>query len=144
MNDMNLSDLIDRFGDEDRCRDYLEELRWPESVRCPRCDSDKVSRIVKRNQFDCDSCRYQFSVTAGTLFHDSHLPLRKWFLAIYLLAESKKGMSARQLGRTLSVTYKTAWYLSAKHLPAYLDEVEFRFNNRENEFLFRDTLLVLL
>ncbi|MCA1697924.1 MAG: transposase, partial [Actinobacteria bacterium] len=106
---MNLSDLIDRFGDEDKCRAYLEELRWPNGVRCPRCDSEKVSRIVKRNQFDCDSCRYQFSVTAGTLFHDSHLPLRKWFLAIYLLAESKKGMSARQLGRTLGTSYKTAW-----------------------------------
>lgn len=109
---MNLPDLIDRFGDEDRCRDYLEELRWPNGVRCPRCESEKVSRIYERNQFDCDSCRYQFSVTAGTLFHDSHLPLRKWFLAIYLIGESKKGISARQLQRTLGTSYKTAWYLA--------------------------------
>ncbi len=112
MEDMNLSHLIDRFADEDKCRAYLEELRWPDGVRCPRCESHKVSRIRERNQFDCDSCRYQFSVTAGTLFHDSHLPLRKWFLAVYLLAESKKGMSARQLGRTLGTSYKTAWYLA--------------------------------
>ncbi len=108
---MNLPELIDRFADEDKCRAYLEELRWPDGVRCPRCDSDKVSRIVKRNQFDCDSCRYQFSVTAGTLFHDSHLPLRKWFLATYLIAESKKGISAKQIQRSLGTSYKTAWYL---------------------------------
>jgi transposase-like protein len=66
---------------------------------------------VKRNQYDCDACRYQFSVTAGTIFNDSHLPLWKWFLAVYLLCESRKGMSANQLKRTLGVSYKTAWYL---------------------------------
>lgn len=110
--DVNLVSLIERFGSEERCRAYLEELRWPEGVECPRCESRKVSRIVKRNQFDCDSCRYQFSVTAGTLFHDSHLPLWKWFLAIYLIVESKKGISSKQLQRSLGVSYKTAWYLS--------------------------------
>src|SRR6266542_6425568 len=62
---MNLVKLIERYGDEDRCRAYLEKLRWPEGVRCPRCDSDKISRLRERKQFDCDSCRYQFSVTAG-------------------------------------------------------------------------------
>jgi transposase-like protein len=66
---------------------------------------------LKRYQFVCDSCSYQFSTTAGTIFHDSHLPLWKWFLAVYLMAESKKGMSANQLKRTLAVSYKTAWYL---------------------------------
>jgi transposase-like protein len=73
--------------------------------------SDKISRIEKRNQYDCDSCRYQFSVTAGTIFHDSHLPLWKWFAAIYLMCESKTGMSAMQIKRTLGIGYKTAWYL---------------------------------
>jgi transposase-like protein len=67
---------------------------------------------VARNQFDCDTCRYQFSATAGTIFHDTHLPLWKWFLASYLICESRKGMSANQLKRILKVTYKTAWYLS--------------------------------
>ncbi len=109
--DMNLVKLIEKFGSEDRCREYLEGLRWPDGVRCPRCESAKISRIVKRNQFDCDSCRYQFSVTAGTLFHDSHLPLWKWFLATYMMVEAKKGISANQLKRTLDVSYKTAWYL---------------------------------
>jgi transposase-like protein len=109
--EMNLVKLIERFGSEDKCRDYMEGLRWPEGVRCPRCDSSKISRIHKRNQFDCDSCRYQFSVRVGTVFHDSHLPLWKWFLATYMMVESKKGMSANQLKRTLDVSYKTAWYL---------------------------------
>ena len=72
---------------------------------------DKISRILKRAQFDCDSCRYQFSVKAGTIFHDSHLPLRKWFAAVYLMCEARKGVSANQLKRTLKVAYKTAWYL---------------------------------
>ena len=109
--DVNLVSLIEQFGSEDRCRAYLEALRWPDDVKCPRCESDKISQIVKRNQFDCDNCRYQFSVTAGTIFNDSHLPLWKWFLAVYLLCESKKGMSACQIQRTLGISYKTAWYL---------------------------------
>ena len=109
--EMDLMTLFEKFGNDEKCRIYLEKLRWPEGVRCVRCDSEKISRIYKRNQFHCDSCKYQFSATAGTIFHDSHLPLMKWFAAIYLLSESKKGMSANQLKRTLKVAYKTAWYL---------------------------------
>ena len=70
-----------------------------------------MSEIHDRDQWDCNSCRYQFSVTAGTIMHRSHLPLRKWFLAIYLMCESKKGVSANQLKRTLGVAYQTAWHL---------------------------------
>jgi transposase-like protein len=91
-------------------------------VRCPRCDSTKISRIAKRRQFDCDSCRYQFSVRVGTLFHDSKLPLWKWFLAVYLICESRKGISANQLKRTLGVSYKTAWYLCHRIRAAMKDE----------------------
>ena len=108
---IDLPDLIERFRSEERCRTYLEGLRWPEGVRCPRCNSDKMSRVHKRGQFDCDSCRYQFSVKVGTIFHDSHLKLSKWFLATFMICEAKKGVSANQLGRTLGVSYKTAWYL---------------------------------
>ena len=107
----DLVGLIEQFGSEDECHAFLEHLRWPKGIRCPRCDSEKISRIAKRRQFDCDSCRYQFSVRVGTLFHDSKLPLWKWFLAVYLMCESKKGISANQLKRTLGVSYKTAWYL---------------------------------
>lgn len=109
--EMDLMTLFERFGNDEKCRIYLEKLRWPDGVRCARCNSVKISRIYKRNQFACDSCQYHFSVTSGTIFHDSHLPLMKWFAAIYLLSEAKKGMSALQLKRTLHVAYKTAWYL---------------------------------
>ncbi len=109
--DVNLVSLIELYGNEDNCRKALEDLKWPEGIKCPRCGSDKVSHIKNRDQYYCDACHYNFSVTAGTIFHDSHLPLWKWFLAVYLMMESKKGMSANQLKRTLKVSYKTAWYL---------------------------------
>src|SRR5215218_4496099 len=110
--EINFVSLVERFHNEEACRKYMEGLRWPDGANCPRCGSDKLSRIKKRPQFDCDSCRYDFSVTAGTIFHDTHLPLWKWFLAVYLIVEAKKGVSANQLKRTLGVSYKTAWYLA--------------------------------
>jgi transposase-like protein len=110
--DVNLISLIEKYGSDDsKCREYLETLKWMGKTKCPRCGSEKISHIKKRGQYDCDACRYQFSVTAGTIFHDSHLPLWKWFLAVYLMAESKKGISANQLKRSLKISYKTAWYL---------------------------------
>jgi transposase-like protein len=109
--DVNLVNLIERFGTSEKCREYLTELKWPNGVECPRCKSKSVSTIAERDQYDCNKCRYQFSVTSGTIFHDSHLPIWKWFLAIYLMIESKKGISANQISRTIKVSYKTAWYL---------------------------------
>jgi transposase-like protein len=109
--EMDLMRLMEQFDTSEQCRTYLEGLRWRDGVKCPRCQSAKISRIRERNQCDCDSCRYQFSVTAGSIFHDSHLPLPKWFAAVYLMCEARKGVSANQLKRTLGVAYKTAWYL---------------------------------
>jgi transposase-like protein len=109
--DINLVTLIERYRNESKCRNYLEELRWPDDVICPRCASSNVSTIVEREQYHCLSCQYHFSVTSGTIFHDSHLPLWKWFLAAYMMIESKKGVSANQIKRTLNISYKTAWYL---------------------------------
>jgi transposase-like protein len=112
VDDMNLGRLLREFGSDDKCREVLEELVWPDGVKCPRCQCEKVSHVEKRHIYDCDSCRYQFSVTAGTILHDTHLPLAKWFAAIYLMCESKKSISARQIQRMLPVaSYKTAWYL---------------------------------
>jgi transposase-like protein len=119
--DIDLPTLIEQFGSEDKCRAYLEALRWPKGVTCPRCNSPKISRIVKRSQFDCDNCRYLFSVTAGSTFNDSHLPLWKWFLAVYVMGESKKGISANQMKRMLGVSYKTAWYLCHRIRASMLD-----------------------
>jgi transposase-like protein len=108
---MNLVDLMQEFTDEAKCRSYIEELRWPDGVVCPRCQSTKIYRLENRPLLLCASCEHQFSVTVGTIFHDTHLPLVKWFLATMLLCESKKGMSACQIQRSLGVSYKTAWYL---------------------------------
>jgi transposase-like protein len=111
--DVNLIDLFEQYkGDDNECRKVLEALRWPEGKKCPRCGSGKTSRAMKDgHNYNCDVCHYQFTVTAGTIFHDSHLSLWTWFLAVYLMCESKKGMSANQIKRTLKVSYKTAWYL---------------------------------
>ncbi len=203
--EMDLFEPMDAFGCEKACRETLAELRWPEGVKCPRCNGDRQAYDSERYVWDCYSCGYQFSVMSGTIFHDTKLPLRKWFMAVLLMVEARKGISANQMKRTLGVSYKTAWYLchriraamkddggpllpgavegdeshhdhvvhtkdewvrgqvntnsvegvwslfkrsvvgpyhrlSAKHLPAYLDEFEFRFNNRHNPYLFRDTL----
>jgi transposase-like protein len=110
---IDLCELMERFGDEQSCRNYLEKLRWPHGVHCPKCKGEKISSILKRDQFNCDNedCRYHFSVTAETMFHDTHLPLVKWFLATFLICQSRKGMSANQLKRMLRINYRTAWYL---------------------------------
>jgi transposase-like protein len=108
---MNLVELIERFNSEAKCRAYIELLRWPNGAVCPRCQSKEIYRLENRPLLLCSSCEHQFSVTVGTIFHDTHLPLEKWFIAAYLMCESKKGMSANQLKRTLAISYKTAWHL---------------------------------
>ena len=112
MKQMDLMKLMERFHSDDKCREVLEELRWPNGVKCPRCDGKKHAHDTKRGVYDCYSYGYQFSVMAGTMFHDTKLPLRKWFIAVMLMVEAKQGMSANQLKRVLGVSYKTAWYLS--------------------------------
>ena len=109
---MDLVSLIDRYNCDEKCREVLEDLRWPQGVACIRCGSQNVLDLAKHNRWQCRDCSYQFSVMSGTIMHDSHLPLRKWFLAIYLMCESKKGISANQMMRTLGIgSYRTAWYL---------------------------------
>ena len=109
--DVNLVNLIEQFGTDEKCRARIQASRWPGGVICPRCECKSVSRVIQRDQFDCNACRYQFSATSGTIFHDTHLPLWKWFLTIYLMVEAKKGVSALQIKRTINVCYETAWFL---------------------------------
>ena len=109
---VDLMTLVEQFGTDDKCREALTHLRWPKGVTCLRCGHDKVTPVNNRKVFDCNSCHYQFSATVGTMFHDSHLPLTKWFFVTYLMTESKKGISASQVYRMLGKkSYKTAWYL---------------------------------
>jgi transposase-like protein len=113
---VTIIDLCTTFSTDDRCRELLERLRWPNGPECPRCLQPNPARLVNSTKLlYCKDCDYQFTVTANTIFHDSHLPLIKWLTAVYLLCESKKGMSAMQLKRMLwspnTGSYKTAWYL---------------------------------
>ena len=125
-NSIDLCSLIQQFNSENKCREYLEALRWPDEIICPRCKSNKISQIAKRNQFDCDACRYQFSVTAGTIFNDSHLPLHKWFMALAIVVDAKKSISANQLKTHLGIgSYRTAWYMAHRIRKAMEDDSPF-------------------
>ena len=109
---MTLPEITEMFSTDDKCRELLERLRWPNGAECPRCHSQKVVRLVASDKlFYCAECDYQFTVTARTIFHDSHLPLAKWFMVTLLLCEARKGISANQIKRTVGMSYKTAWYL---------------------------------
>lgn len=116
---MNLVEVIREFKSDADCRNYLEKLRWPNGVRCLRCNDANIRRLTQpsgkkgktREIMECKICGYQFATTTGTIFHDTHLPLIKWFLAVALMCESKKGMSANQLKRALGCQYRTAWFL---------------------------------
>ena len=108
---MTLVDVITHFDTDERCRELLVRLRWPNGTECPRCKMPAVELATTKQLFYCKGCDYQFTVTSGTVFNDSHLPLQKWFLATLLLCESRKGHSANQMKRELGVSYKTAWYL---------------------------------
>ena len=116
---MNLYSLTRRYSTEKDALDHLVKTRWPKGVRCVACDHGMCWLIESTNKtggprrlFQCAACKLQFSATAGTLFHDSHLPLTKWFAAISLMSDAKKGISASQLGRHIGMTYKTAWYVA--------------------------------
>ena len=181
---MTRFDLMRSYSTDEKCRALLEKLRWPGGPECPRCKGRTITRINGKTLL-CSPCQYQFSVTAGTIFNDSHLPLEKWFVSVLLICEARKGISANELKRTVGISYKTAWYLchriraamgaagaprpgrdgkrrrrakkeivrgiadtwhapSAKHLPAYIGEIEFRSNRRKRSDLFVDTLRLMV
>lgn len=111
---MNLTDQI--FTDADKAREHLEATRWPQGPVCPHCGvvdqaTGLQGRAHRPGVYQCNACREQFTVTVGTVFERSKVPLNKWLLATYLMSSSKKGISAHQIGRTLGVTYKTAWFM---------------------------------
>jgi transposase-like protein len=106
----------ERFHSEEAARKFLEEVRWPAGPVCPHCGTvnQAYENKSKPGVYRCasDECRKDFSVTVGTLFERSHVPLHKWLLATHLLMAGKKGVSAHQLHRMLGVTYKTAWFMA--------------------------------
>jgi len=128
---MKMIDVAKRFATEERCLDYLEQTRWPNGLCCIHCGVMNVSKITReatgKNKrlriYQCleQECGKQFSATSGTIFNDTHLPLTKWFLAIALICEAKKGKSAKELERNLGVNYRTAWHLAHRIREAMQD-----------------------
>lgn len=115
-NGLTLSVVEPHFQDPLKAAEYLEGIRWPDGPVCPHCgESERKPYRLKgqtRRLWKCAACRKQYTVTVGTIFESSHIPLNKWLLAFYLLCSSKKGMSAHQLHRMLGVTYKSAWFMA--------------------------------
>lgn len=119
---MNLSNIAQKFSDSETARKFLESQRWPDGVVCPFCGlvgeayrlkpKAESKTPVRPGVWKCAGCRKQFTVTVGTIFEDSHIPLNTWLLAIHLMCASKKGMSAHQLHRMLGITYKAAWFMA--------------------------------
>lgn len=103
------------FANETTARKHLEALRWPDGPYCPHCGSLNATRLEgkahRAGLVQCNDCREQYTVTVGTVFERSKVPLHKWLLCNHLICASKKGMSAKQIERMLGVTYKTAWFM---------------------------------
>lgn len=134
LKDITLIQLFDRFDTDDKAREHLEAIRWQKGIVCPKCGCDaqrKFSAIaanpkakVRAGLRYCAECKSQFTVTIGTIFEDSHIPLRKWLIAWYLICSSKKGISSLQLQRLLELgSYRTALFMSHRIRYALKDDV---------------------
>ena len=110
----------ERYGSEEQCRSAIAEMRWRDGFSCPGCDHKGHAFLKKRGHWQCNRCKHQVSVTSGTIFHSTKLPLTVWFLAIYHLSQSKGGISSVELGRRLGVRQGTAWNLKQKLMQAML------------------------
>lgn len=122
--ELNLITLAQKYADEDTARELLEKLRWPNGVTCPHCarfrsECKDVYKITpdeksktRKGVYCCAACRKQFTVTVGTVFEGSHVPISKWLMAMSIICSSKKSVSSNQLHRMIGVTYKTAWFMT--------------------------------
>lgn len=122
--ELNLITLAQEYADEDKARGLLESLLWPDGAVCPHCKNHKEKPIyklqskegsktkVRKGLYKCGACRKPFTVTVGTIFEDSHLPISKWLMAFFIICSSKKSISANQLSRMLKITYKAAWFMA--------------------------------
>lgn len=106
---LSFAQFIKRFPNEKACVEYLYQIKWPNGFVCPVCGCRHCYAIKTRRHYQCANCRHQTSLTANTVMHRSHLPLTKWFWAIYLVACDKRGISALALSGKIEVCYETAW-----------------------------------
>ena len=111
----SLYELLEAFPTEESCIRHLESLRWPRGIICPLCGSShKIYRLERDSKFKCADCEKSFSVRKGTIFEESRLPLRKWFMAGWLVSTHRKGIPSTQLAREIGVTQKTAWFMESR------------------------------
>ena len=110
----SLVQFMDEYATEDKCREALFRWRWPNGFVCPRCEHTGHCLVQSRALYQCSGCRHQVSLTAGSIFANTKLSLRTWFLAMYLMTQTKNGISALELSRQLSVSYNTAWKVKHK------------------------------
>ncbi len=118
---LGLHKFIEKYGSEEQCQQALYQLRWPTGYICPECGNTTGCELKSRKVYQCYKCHHQSSLTAGTIFHGTKLPLKKWFLAIYLLTQRKKSTSALQLSREIGVNYNTAWKLKHKLMQVMME-----------------------
>ena len=109
---MDLVSVYKQFPTQEDCIAHLEDIRWRGKPTCPYCFSDQATIIKNKARHHCNHCNTSFSVTVGTIFHNTKLPLQKWFLAIFIILNTKENVPARQLGEDLKVTKDTAWRIS--------------------------------
>lgn len=110
----NLAELLLYFKDEKTCLNFIEQWRWKGDIRCADCGHNKIYRFAKRNRFKCANCKQYFSITSGTIFDNTKLPLVKWMMAIYFVGNHKRGISSCQLASDLGITQKSAWHILHK------------------------------
>lgn len=119
---MDIIEVFEQFPDQDSCIEYLELVKWQGQPACPYCKSTNSTALPKEKRHHCNHCNTSYSVTVGTIFHHTHLPIQKWLLAVTLILNAKKGISSRQLGRDLKVHRNTAWRMGMKIREAMLDK----------------------
>jgi transposase-like protein len=106
-----LTEFTDYFSSEDICRDYFSKIRFANGEYCPHCKHDKIYKFANGKRYRCAKCKEDFTIKTKTVFGESKIPLRKWFMAIYLLSTSGKGISSVQLAKQIGVTQRTGWFI---------------------------------
>ena len=111
---ISLSAFLSLYGTDDQCYDALYRWRWPDGFLCPHCGNDQCCQLTSRKLQQCNRCHRQTSVTAGTILDSTKLPLTTWFLAIYLMTQDRRGITATKLHRFLGISYNAAWRMRRK------------------------------
>ena len=124
---MSFIEFTEKFNSEEKCRDHLLHLRVKDGYKCPKCSHGKYAAISTRNLLACNKCNHQMSATNGTAMDKTKIPLTKWFAAMYMMSNDKRGCSATKLSKDLSLPYNTAWYLHKR--------IQSAMSNREEQYV---------